>query len=151
MQHGWYCLGHQGMVLQPNCQHARPLSSTAVLSTSANHRSSLTTLPGMRFTVVPASPAQATLPWHLSNAANLHQQHIDAGAVVTSNNTYEHTPSHQEVDPNQPPSPHPPSTYVSHATDTHDLQCDWILVTAAGKLASTLGAIRARAGAAVVT
>lgn len=43
------------------------------------------------------------------------------------------------------------STYVSCATDTHDLQSDRILVTAAGKLASALGAVRARAGAAVVT
>lgn len=138
------------MVLQPSCQHTCPLSSTAVLSTSAEHQSSLAMLPGMRLAVVLASPTQATLPWHVPSAANLQQQHIDAGTVVTSNNPYEHTLSHEEVQPNQPPSAHPRSTYVSRTTDTHDLQRDRILVTAAGKLASALGAIRARAGAAVV-
>lgn len=122
-----------------------------VLSTSDHHQSSLAMMLGMRFTVVLASRAQAALPWHLPSAANLQQQHMDAGAVVTSDNPYEHTPSHWEVQPSQPPSMHLPSTYVSHATDTHDLQRDRILVTAAGKLASTLRAIRARAGAAVVT
>lgn len=151
MWHGWYCLRHQGMVLQPSCQHARPLGSTTVLSTSADHRSSLATLPRMRFMVVLASPAQAALPWHLPSAANLQQQHIDAGAVVTSNNQYEHTPSPPGGSTQPAPSMHLSSTYVSHATDTHNLQRDWILVTATGKLASAFRAIRARAGAAVVT
>lgn len=133
-----------------HCQHAHPHGSTAVLSTSADHQSPLATLPGKRFTVVLASPAQTSLPQHLPRAVNLQQQHTATGAMVTCDNPYEHTPSHWELQSSQPPSIYPRRTYVSHAADTHDLQCDWILVTATGELASALGAVRARAGAAVV-
>jgi len=61
---------------------AHPLGSTSLRSTSAHHQSSLAKVLGLRFTVVPASPAQAPLPRHLPSAANLQQQHIDVGAVV---------------------------------------------------------------------
>lgn len=142
-EHGWYHPAPQGMLLIP---------SVPVLSCPpfADHQSSFTILLEMRFMVALASPAQAALPCHLPGEATPQQHPTDAGAVVTSN-SYEHTLLPERFNPTSHPSILPPSTYVSHATDTHDLQCDWILVTATGKLASTLGAVRARAGAAVVT
>lgn len=54
-------------------------------------------LPGMRFMVVPASPAQFVLPSHIPSAASLHQQHTGAGAAVHPTTCTNTPPSHQEV------------------------------------------------------
>lgn len=142
-EHGWYHPGHQGILLIP-------LVPLLPYPPSAEHWSSLTTLLEMRFTV--ASPAQATLPCHLPSEATPSNNPLMLVLWVhLSHMNIRTEPLPDRFNPTSHPSIHPPSTYVSHATDTHDLQCDWILVTATGKLASTLGAVRARAGAAVVT